>query len=1024
MLALSGRWSSRVFCSAVLALGLSASLQAQTKGVPSLKAAATQKQSATATGDVLATVNANAASTSNSPVGMVVAPYHNRAYRLSVGPGGNGHVAMFSFDKQSGVLTSLGADMTAGSQSSSIAMDPRNRFVFVANSGDATVSVYAVQAGGTLSPVANSPFSTGSAPTQVMTDATGQFLYVLRNLTGNNLSAGASYIESYGVSASGQLSSLQSPVAVGAPTSEFALSQDGGFLYVASFSSSMTWATPGQLAVFPRSANGVVAAAVASISTKTPAPSTLAVNPVNGFIYVGEDPGARNMNPKFSGQEFISVYSFNATNPKLSPVTGSPYQAATPPNTLAFDPAGRYLYAAGSLYSADAGTWPGTVQAYPVAGNGALGAPSGALATGDQVQAALVDSSGHLLYVVNYGDSASSGSVSIYTTNAPVPVFTSTDLNNTQLSLKAALSNPLGLPAIQGAGFLYGLDFYNPQQATSLSAPLSANAFSAQLALQPLESDASYAVRPYAVTTSGARYLGYPESFVVARVLNDMATPVFSGGQLQLAASINNSYGQDVKATGFMVVATANPQTALVKLQGALSGNNFSTAVTLPLSLNADGPFSVRAFLTNSSGVTYLGKALPFDNTAVVSTGTVGAASFSGYALSGTVRSGLSFQGAGFAYGRSLNPVATGSTIKATQAGSSLSGELPLQALQTGGTYYVRAYAVMADGTLVYGGNSSFVNTPLLTNTSAAGLENVDFSATLLTGLTAKYITFLYGTSTAVSINDYEGLVSASSNSGAVTGTRALSLLKEKGKLYYVIASAIDSNDNIIYSNLTSFTNTPAVALAVSQVSSTNADYSLTIDSRVKNIRAVEILYMEGGVKMSATVPLQGPGDYKGSFGGLLLPNSNYNIEVRVYFNNSTNYFSSNIVPITTQAATLGQDMRGGKLVYLDASGQHGLVAQAGNANSSSVGLSVARSSVKEGGWSLPTPAQLEMLYNAATKKYINLPTTAPYWSSESCGNDGGCSNPTYQWTMLMTSGQLVPQPPTNKGWARGVKTF
>lgn len=59
--------------------------------------------------------------------------------------------------------------------------------MYVANSGDATISGYAITAGGALKTLAGSPFSDGSntGPTALIADKSGKHLFVTNSNTEN-----------------------------------------------------------------------------------------------------------------------------------------------------------------------------------------------------------------------------------------------------------------------------------------------------------------------------------------------------------------------------------------------------------------------------------------------------------------------------------------------------------------------------------------------------------------------------------------------------------------------------------------------------------------------------------------------------------------------------------------------------------------------------------------------------------------------------------------------------------------------
>jgi DNA-binding beta-propeller fold protein YncE len=60
-----------------------------------------------------------------------------------------------------------------------ITIDPSSQFVYVANSGDGTVSGYALSlASPYLTPISGSPWTVGTTPSALVTDPWGNYLYV------------------------------------------------------------------------------------------------------------------------------------------------------------------------------------------------------------------------------------------------------------------------------------------------------------------------------------------------------------------------------------------------------------------------------------------------------------------------------------------------------------------------------------------------------------------------------------------------------------------------------------------------------------------------------------------------------------------------------------------------------------------------------------------------------------------------------------------------------------------------------
>jgi 6-phosphogluconolactonase len=69
-----------------------------------------------------------------------------------------------------------------------VAVDPKEHFLYVANSTANSVSIFSIQSTtGVITPVAGSPFTTGTAPVSLTVSITGAFLYVA-NADSNNIS--------------------------------------------------------------------------------------------------------------------------------------------------------------------------------------------------------------------------------------------------------------------------------------------------------------------------------------------------------------------------------------------------------------------------------------------------------------------------------------------------------------------------------------------------------------------------------------------------------------------------------------------------------------------------------------------------------------------------------------------------------------------------------------------------------------------------------------------------------------------
>ena len=168
---------------------------------------------------------------------------------LYVTDSANYTVLNYSVNLSSGVLSLVPVSSTVmgvstGTVPAGVAVDPCNRFLYVANEQGNSVSAYTIcsavnisldctVADFSLHPVANSPFATGYAPGPLAVDAYGNFLYVV--------ATGSSYINAFRISSStGALSPL-SPTTYALSTAlgqnsganSIAIRNDDSFLFVA-----------------------------------------------------------------------------------------------------------------------------------------------------------------------------------------------------------------------------------------------------------------------------------------------------------------------------------------------------------------------------------------------------------------------------------------------------------------------------------------------------------------------------------------------------------------------------------------------------------------------------------------------------------------------------------------------------------------------------------------------------------------------------------------------------------------------
>jgi 6-phosphogluconolactonase len=102
---------------------------------------------------------------------------------------GTNNVSVFSLDATTGALTEVpGSPFPSGQQPAPVAIDPPTlagtapsaKFVFVGNTGDNSLSAYAIDSAGRLTPVIDTPITLGdnAQPSSITVDPGGKFVYI------------------------------------------------------------------------------------------------------------------------------------------------------------------------------------------------------------------------------------------------------------------------------------------------------------------------------------------------------------------------------------------------------------------------------------------------------------------------------------------------------------------------------------------------------------------------------------------------------------------------------------------------------------------------------------------------------------------------------------------------------------------------------------------------------------------------------------------------------------------------------
>jgi 6-phosphogluconolactonase (cycloisomerase 2 family) len=242
------------------------------------------------------------------PYGLAVDPGGGHVYATNTGAAS---VSVFAIGA-GGVLSPVPCDPSTicktGTNPIAVAVDPSGRHLYVANTTTAgSVSVFAIGAGGVLSPVACDPTTickTGKNPTAVALDPSGRHLYVMNETDS---------ISVFAIGPGGVLSPVAcDPTTVcktGESPSGIAVDPSGTHLYVSNSKSA-------SVSVFAIGAAGVlspVACDPATICKAGTSAAALAVDPSGSHLYVANGGGANS----------VSVFAIVAGG-VLSPVPCDP----------------------------------------------------------------------------------------------------------------------------------------------------------------------------------------------------------------------------------------------------------------------------------------------------------------------------------------------------------------------------------------------------------------------------------------------------------------------------------------------------------------------------------------------------------------------------------------------------------------------------------------------------------------------------------------------------------------------------
>jgi len=261
-----------------------------------------------------------------SPTTVLVHPSAKFAY---IANAGEANISLFKV-ATSGALAEVMPRTSTGNNPAALLMDPAGSLLFAANTGSNTITAYSIDSGsGVLTASTAPPASTGFSPVRLAISPSGKFLYVANQ--------GSASISGFSVDSSGGLTPVpNSPITVGKGPNWLTLDPSGKFLYVASlldgnFSGFTVDSGSGALIPMSGSPYGVVT----SSTTITPLTSVV-VDSSGKYLYVTNEQGNN-----------VYAFTIDATTGVPTVITTTPappYSAGTSPSFILADTTGKFLF--------------------------------------------------------------------------------------------------------------------------------------------------------------------------------------------------------------------------------------------------------------------------------------------------------------------------------------------------------------------------------------------------------------------------------------------------------------------------------------------------------------------------------------------------------------------------------------------------------------------------------------------------------------------------------------------------------
>ena len=307
---------------------------------------------------------------------------------------GDNSVSVYAVNAATGRLVFTGK-VAAGTSPQSVTVDPGGNYAYVANYNsdtNSTVSQYTIGNDGSLTPMATPTVAAGVGPYSVTVDPSGKYAYVAN--------VGGTTVSQYTIGSDGSLTPMATPtVAAGSAPICVTVGPNGMYAYVVNSS--------GTVSQYMIGADGnLILMATPTVAAGT-SPQSITVDPSGKYAYVANYGGAN-----------VSQYTVGS-NGGLTPMGTPTVAAGVGPYSVTVDPSGKYAYVANDGSA--------NVSQYTIGSDGSLTPmTTGSVAAGTEPRSVTVDPSGKYVYVANDGDNTVSqymiGADGSLTPNAPATI--------------------------------------------------------------------------------------------------------------------------------------------------------------------------------------------------------------------------------------------------------------------------------------------------------------------------------------------------------------------------------------------------------------------------------------------------------------------------------------------------------------------------------------------------------------------------------------------------------------------------